>query len=159
VAEIRVETVIDASASRCFDLARSLSAHVSTTGSSHERVVSEHSHDLLEMGEEVTFEARHFGVRQRLTSRIVAFDFPRSFSDQMIRGAFKSLRHEHIFETLPSGDCRMTDVMEFESPLGFLGRIADSLVLKGYMTAFIRKRGDALKKLAEQPCFSPRTLP
>jgi ligand-binding SRPBCC domain-containing protein len=95
---IVVETLIFASQERCFDLARDVRVHEQTTGKSKERVVEAPEDGLLDLGDEVTFEAVHFGIRQRLTSKIVAYERPREFTDQMQKGAFKSLRHTHRFE-------------------------------------------------------------
>jgi len=150
VTTIRVETIIGASIEVCFDLSRSLRAHVATTSNSKERVVSQHEQDLLGLDDAVTFEAVHFGVRQRLTSRIVAFEYPRSFSDQMLNGAFKSLRHDHLFDEFELEKTKMIDVLTFESPFGFVGKLVDRLFLRRYMEKFIRERGLALKSLAER---------
>ncbi len=147
--EIRVETEIHASQERCFDLARSLSMHVVTTGKTRERIVSTHPSDLLELGDEVTFEATHFGVRQRLTSRIVEFERPNRFVDQMQKGAFRSLRHEHLFEKIDDESTKMIDILQFESPLGPLGGLVDRLFLRSYMEQFIRGRGQAMKAVTE----------
>jgi len=146
---IQVETVIEAPIEKCFDLARSLSTHVATTGSSRERIVSRHGRDLLELGDEVTFEAFHLGVRQRLASRIVEFERPAFFVDQMLKGAFRFLRHLHEFEEMPEGSTKMVDTLDFESPFGPIGWVVDRIFLRRYMTRFIRRRGNALKKVAE----------
>src|SRR3954447_25672503 len=95
---IRVMTNIAAPAGRCFDLARSVEAHVQSTSASGERVVAGRGSGLLELGGEVTWEGRHFGVRQRLTSAITRYERPEFFQDRMVRGAFKSLEHDHVFE-------------------------------------------------------------
>ena len=100
------------------------------------------------MDEEVTWEARHFGVRQRLTVRVTAFDRPRHFQDVMIAGAFKSMAHDHTFAEHPEGTL-MSDRFEFISPLGIFGRIADWLFLTSYIRRFIIRRNAVLKQLAE----------
>ena len=147
---IEVDTVISAPIQTCFDLARSLSAHVATTTETGEKVVSTHTSDLLVFGDEVTFEAKHLGFRRQLTGRIVEFDEPTFFADWMVKGSFQTLRHEHRFVTLPSGDTKMTDVLVFLSPFGFIGRLFDRIYLSGYMERFIRQKGVALKALAEK---------
>jgi hypothetical protein len=43
----------------------------------------------------------------------------------------------------------MRDELEFEAPLGFLGRIFSALVLTGYMRRFLRSRNAVLKSVAE----------
>lgn len=100
------------------------------------------------MDGEVTWEARHFGVRQRLSVRVTAFDRPKHFQDVMISGAFSRLVHDHEFEEHPEGTL-MRDRFEFASPLGILGKIADWLFITSYMRRFIIRRNAALKQLAE----------
>jgi len=103
---------------------------------------------LIGMDDEVTWEARHFGVRQRLTVRVTAFDRPKHFQDIMISGAFKRMVHDHEFAEHPTGTL-MRDRFEFTSPLGILGKIADWLFLTSYMRRFIARRNEVLKRLAE----------
>lgn len=146
---LRTEILINAPIERCFDLARSVEAHVQSTQSTGERVVAGRMSGLLEMDEEVTWEAVHFGVRQRLTSRIVAFEFPRFFRDQMVRGAFAMLEHDHLFETVSPGVTKMIDVLKFKAPLGPLGWIAEWVFLGRYMQRFLMTRAQELKTMAE----------
>ena len=100
------------------------------------------------MGEEVTWSAKHFGVRQLLTSRITAFDRPRSFRDSLVRGAFARFDHDHIFEPTPAGT-RMIDVFDYTAPLGLLGRLAEALFLDRYMRRLLVERGAGVKRVAE----------
>lgn len=112
------------------------------TASGRERVVAGKS--PLELGDEVTFEATHFGVRQRLTARITLVDPPFAFEDTMVRGAFRSLWHRHEFHSEDAGT-RMVDEMAFASPLGGL---FDRLVLAPYLRRFLAQRGRALARMA-----------
>ena len=148
MAVIELSTVIRAPRERVFDLARSIDAHQDSTGGTEERAVAGVTKGLIGMDEEVTWEARHFGVRQRLTVRVTAFDRPRHFQDVMIAGAFKSMAHDHTFAEHPEGTL-MSDRFEFISPLGIFGRIADWLFLTSYIRRFIIRRNAVLKQLAE----------
>jgi len=105
------------------------------------------------MNDEVTWEARHLGVRQRLTVRVTEFDRPRHFQDAMTSGAFKRMVHDHEFSDHPQGTL-MRDRFEFNSPLGILGRIVDRLFLVFYLRRFIRRRNEVLKRLAESTEWS-----
>ena len=145
---IHLETLIAAPPERCFDLARSVEAHLASTSTTGERVVAGKSHGLLELGDEITWEARHFGVRQRLTAKIVAFNRPQHFRDSMIRGAFARFDHDHTFERIDEGT-RMIDDFDFDAPLGILGTLADAIFLRRYMTRFLRTRAQRLKRAAE----------
>ena len=145
---IRIATAIDAPPERCFDLARDVAAHVRSTAPSGERAVGGVTSGLLELGDEVTWEARHLGVRQRLTARISRLERPTLFEDVMVRGAFASLRHVHEF-VATDGGTTMIDTFTFESPLGPIGVIVDRLFLAGYMRRFLRSRAHELKRMAE----------
>ncbi len=145
---IHVSTVICAPRERVFDLARSIDAHQDSTGGTEERAVAGLTTGLIGMGDEVTWEARHLGVRQRLTVRVTAFDRPKHFQDIMVSGAFKRMVHDHEFADDPVGTL-MRDRFEFQSPLGILGRIVDALFLTSYMRRFLVRRNEILKRLAE----------
>lgn len=58
---------------------------------------------LFGLGEAVAFEAVHFGVRQRLTGKVVERDSPHRFVDEMTEGAFQSVRHVHEFKPSDPG--------------------------------------------------------
>jgi len=145
-----LSTVIGAPRERVFDLARSIDAHEHTTGGAKERAVAGVTRGLIGMGDEVTWEARHFGVRQRLSVRVTAFDRPKHFQDIMISGAFNCMIHDHQFAEHPTGTL-MRDRFQFTSPLGLLGRMVDWLFLEGYMRRFLVGRNEVLKRLAESP--------
>ena len=145
---IELATMIRAPRERVFDLARSIDAHRYTTGGTRERSVAGVTTGLIALDDEVTWEARHFGVRQQLTVRVTGFDRPRHFQDIMISGAFKRLVHDHAFAEHPMGTL-MRDRFEFAAPLGFLGRIAEWLFLTSYLRRFLVQRNEVLKQLAE----------
>ncbi len=144
-------TLIDAPLERCFDLARSVEVHASGNVHFGEQAVALEgvTSGLLELGEQVTWRARHFSVRQKLTSAITAMDRPMFFQDTMLRGAFKSMRHDHRFQTTFDGRTEMKDVFRFAAPFGFLGRIAEAAVLRRYMCALLRERNRVVKQVAE----------
>jgi ligand-binding SRPBCC domain-containing protein len=148
VPSIRVETAIAASPERCFDLARDVGAHIRSTVGTHERAIAGVTTGLMRLGDEVTWEARHLGVRQRLTVRITRFDRPRMFQDEMVRGAFASMRHVHDFYPRDGGTT-MVDTFTFASPLGPIGAIVDRVFLAAYMRRFLISRAAALKRMAE----------
>lgn len=145
---IELSTMIRAPRERVFDLARSIDAHQDTTGGTEERAVAGVTTGLIGMDDEVTWEARHFGVCQRLKVRVTVFDRPSHFQDIMILGAFKRMVHDHEFAEHPSGTL-MRDRFEFQSPLGVLGWIVDSFFLTAYMRRFLVQRNEVLKRLAE----------
>jgi len=145
---IELETQIAAPIERVFDLARSIDAHMASTEGSNERAVAGRTSGLIEDGETVTWEAKHFGVNQRLSVRITTFDRPHLFADEMISGAFASMAHTHRFTSSGEGTL-MKDEFYFSAPLGIVGCIAEGLFLTRYMTRFLEKRAAELRRMAE----------
>lgn len=145
---IRIETHIAATPERCFDAARDLDLHLRSMAHTGERAVAGRTSGLIELGEEVTWRARHVGIVQHFTSRITAFDRPRHFRDEMQRGAFRSFVHDHFFEVEGAGT-KMVDVLVFAAPLGVPGRIAEALFLRRYLTRLLRDRAAVLKESLE----------
>ena len=145
---IHIETFISAPIEQCFDLMRDVDAHTRSTCRTHERAVAGKTAGLLGAGDEVTWEAVHFGVKQRLSIRVTRCEAPYLFEDEMVRGAFKSFTHRHTFGE-ESGGTLMVDDFTYVSPLGPLGWVADKLFLEGYMRRFLVERAHALKRMAE----------
>ena len=103
---------------------------------------------MIGLDQEVTWEATHFGIRQRLTSRITAFDRPNHFRDSLVHGAFSRFDHDHFFLREGNGTI-MRDVFDYESPFGWLGRLADVLFLRSYMLGLLARRANIIKLAAE----------
>ncbi|MBL8867631.1 MAG: SRPBCC family protein [Gemmataceae bacterium] len=148
MAAFRIETTIAAPIEVCFDLARDIDFHVRTMEATGEHAVAGRTSGLIETGETVTWEARHLGVRQRLTAKITAFDRPYHFRDEMTAGAFRSLVHDHRFEDR-GGRTLMIDTLEFRSPFGLLGWIVDRLYLKRYLRRLLEHRCRLIRDEAE----------
>ncbi|WP_118949514.1 SRPBCC family protein [Taibaiella helva] len=146
---ILMHTLIHATPERCFDLSRDAAVHLLSTDHTHERVVAGRSSGLFELGDAVTWEAVHLGIRQQLEVRISRFDRPHFFEDTMVRGAFRSMRHEHHFRR-DGNSTIMTDIFDYTVPAGPLGRLFDELCLKSYMTRLLEKRNRVIKAIAEK---------
>lgn len=145
---IKLETFIKADQKTVFDLARSIDLHQVSTAHTNERAVAGKTSGLIELNESVTWEAKHFGIIQRLSSKIIVMKYPDYFIDEMVFGAFKSFKHQHIFES-KGGETIMTDIFDYVSPYGILGKLADLLFLKRYMTDLLVQRNNVIKEYAE----------
>lgn len=146
--KIELRTEIKADRDVVFDLSRSIDLHTKSTKSTNEEAIAGKTSGLIDLGESVTWRAKHFGVYQNLTSKITKFDHPKCFTDEMVKGAFKGFKHDHYFTELDNGTL-MTDLFEYESPFGVLGKLADKLFLKKYMTEFLIDRNRIIKEYAE----------
>ena len=119
--EIVIKTIIRASIERCFDLSRSIDLHLDSMSDSGEKAIGGVTSGLIGLDETVTWNARHFGIRQNFTSKITAFESPSHFVDEMQKGAFRSFWHEHRFEEM-DGATHMCDTIRYKVPLGLIGR-------------------------------------
>ncbi|WP_418501750.1 SRPBCC family protein [Flagellimonas sp.] len=146
--KIELKTEIKAEKEIVFDLSRSIDLHKISTEQTKEEAIKGKTSGLIGKGEWVTWRAKHFGFYQSLTSKIVEFERPDYFVDEMVEGAFKSFRHQHYFTKSDFGTL-MIDYFEYKSPLGFLGNVADSLFLEKYMKKLLEKRNETIKEFAE----------
>ncbi len=145
---IKLQSSIKAPIKRVFDLSRSIDLHKISTAHTKEEAIAGKTSGLIEMDESVTWRAKHFGIYQKLTSKITAFDSPNYFVDEMQNGAFKSFKHEHIF-TEYEGFTVMIDVFDYTSPFGIIGKLADKLFLENYMSKLLEKRNQVIKDFSE----------
>ncbi|WP_207425615.1 SRPBCC family protein [Pedobacter sp. SYSU D00535] len=143
-------TRIKAPAAHCFDLARSIDLHLETMQHSEEKAIAGVTSGLIGLGETVTWEARHFGIKMKLISKITICEFPVLFCDEMLEGPFKSLIHRHFFAERGAFTL-MIDEFAYESPLGILGCLADLVFLEKYMRKLILHRNAVIKQKAELP--------
>ncbi len=143
---VRITTSISAPVEVCFDAALNVGLHVESAKFSNERLVAPgRLEGQLQLHDLVCFKGRHFGITQTFCARIVELDRPRRFTDEMVRSAFRSLRHVHEFEER-NGVTTMTDTLDWKAPLGAL---ADLFVVP-HMRNFVTAKQLALKKLIEQ---------
>jgi ligand-binding SRPBCC domain-containing protein len=71
-----------------------------------------------------------FGLLRKMwVAEVAEHTPPQGFRDRQIAGPFSFWEHRHQFE--PEGDgTRIIDTLNYEPPLGLLGRIADRLFIK-----------------------------
>ncbi len=146
--KIELTTEIHASISICFDLSRSIDLHKISTAKTREEAIGGTTSGLINLGEYVTWQATHFGLKQKLTSKITVFESPFYFRDEQIKGIFKSICHDHKFEQVGE-KVIMIDIFEFEAPYGIIGRLLNKLVLTNYLRNFLIERNNIIKDYAE----------
>jgi ligand-binding SRPBCC domain-containing protein len=148
VARFETITIIHNAPAIVFDLSRSIDLHILSTGKTNEKAVAGVTTGLIELGERVTWQAYHLFKNRRFTSVITAFDYPFSFTDEMVAGDLKSFSHRHIFEEHSDGTL-MKDEVTLEAPFGFFGKIIMAFFLRNYFRKFLVERNVVIKKYAE----------
>ncbi|NES30326.1 cyclase [Micromonospora terminaliae] len=152
----RIELITDVPAApeTVFDACLDVQLHTVSMGTSAERAVGGVTTGRLAAGDDVTWEARHFGLRWRMTVRITAYRRPHGFTDEQVSGPFGRWRHEHSFTPDPAAASAtlMRDVIDFTAPMGAVGRIVAGLVLRPYLRRLVARRNAWLAAtLAQRP--------
>ena len=145
---IHLTTFVAAPAGRVFDLARSIDLHRKSMAHTGEEAIAGTTNGLIGLNETVTWKARHLRKTRILKSKITAMNPPLSFTDEMVQGDFKSLRHEHHFKQIDNGTL-LIDLFTFESPYGGLGKLAERLFLTRYLKNLLETRNKVIKDYAE----------
>ncbi|GAA2460322.1 SRPBCC family protein [Agromyces soli] len=146
--EFECATRIAAPPAAAFDASCDIDLHLESMRSSGERAIAGVTSGRIGPGEQVTWRARHFGVRFRMTSRITAYERPSRFVDEQLRGPFALFRHEHRFESLEGGTL-MRDHVVFRAPFGPLGRLVEP-VLRRHLLRLFDERNRHVAAAAER---------
>ena len=93
-----VITAIAAPPHRVFDLSLQVEVHTSSMAGSGERAIG--ASGRMRLGDTVTWQARHLGVRWRMTVLISVFEPPGHFVDEQVAGPFKRWRHAQKVEEI-----------------------------------------------------------
>ncbi|MFE6735116.1 SRPBCC family protein [Microbacterium sp. NPDC057650] len=143
MARFVLERIVRATPAEVFDVSLDVGLHLSSQSSHGERVAGGPTSGMLGEGDRITWSARHFGVRFRMTSLVHDVDRPHRFRDRQVRGPFAEFQHTHEF--LPvAGGTLMRDEIVFRSPFWILGRAVDALIMRSHLIRVITERNDGI---------------
>lgn len=145
---IHLTTFIEAPVQRVFDLSRSINLHKKSLEHTGEEAVGGITTGLINLNETVTWQAKHLGKKRLLKIKISALDSPASFTDEMVEGDLRSMKHEHHFKQVENGTI-MIDLFYFETPYGMIGKILNRVYLTRYLRRLVEQRNQFIKKYAE----------
>jgi ligand-binding SRPBCC domain-containing protein len=149
VTDLEVVTLIRAAPETVFDLELDADVHAAAMAASGETAATSTGRPALGLGDEVTFAARHFGVPWELVGRVTEYERPHRFVDEQVRGPFRRLRHEHLFEAVGDGTTRMTDRISFTAPFGPFGAVVGRAVLAPHLRRLLEQRAAYVRRRAE----------
>ncbi len=145
---IKTMTLVQAPVERCFKLSLSVDLRLRLGASTGEAVVEGPRSGLLGAGDVVRVQARHLGVKTQYQSVVDGWRPYSYFREVMTDGVFARFEHERHFAPMNDGT-RIRDEVRFKTPLGWLGRMVERLVLRRYVTRLLRQRNAELKRVAE----------
>ncbi|HLK26975.1 MAG TPA: SRPBCC family protein [Puia sp.] len=148
MSSIHLTTFIAAPIERVFDLSRSIDLHKKSMAHTNEKAVAGTTFGLIQLQETVTWKAKHLFKERMMRVKITEMSKPFSFTDEMVEGDFKSMKHEHHFKKVENGTL-MIDLFSFAAPYGSLGSVASKIFLTNYMKKLLEQRNIIIKEYAE----------
>lgn len=111
---------------------------------------------IADVGSKAIIETRLFGfLPVRWVARHTGYDPPRSFEDVQERGPFRRWRHRHII--LPhAGGATLRDEIEYEPPLGFVGRLAEPFLVRPRLEKLFDYRHEVTRDWCEKKVTSDK---
>lgn len=112
----------------------------------------------MRVGTEITYRLKWQGIPMRWRTRIAECDPPRMFVDEMTAGPYRRWVHRHSFTSVPGG-VEVVDVVEYELPLGWLGRLVHAALVRAQLEAIFDYRRDAVAEVfAHRVATGPRLM-
>lgn len=145
---IHLTTFIKAPRQRVFDLSRSITMHAVSMKHTNEKAIKGVISGLINLNETVTWQAKLLFKQRVMEVRITEMKPFENFTDEMVKGDFKSMKHEHHFKEIENGTI-MIDLFSFETPYGWWGKVANFIFLKQYLQKLLETRNAAIKLYAE----------
>lgn len=86
-------------------------------------------------------------IPQTWVTEITQVNEPNYFVDEQRFGPYKMWHHEHIFKGTENGSVLMEDIVSYVVPFGFLGRIANKLVISKKINEIFNYRKKVLVEM------------
>lgn len=144
----KLKTKIYAPIRTVFNNCRNIDLHTKSANKSDEKAIAGRTSGLIEKGETVTWQGKHFGFYIKHQSIISEMEFPNYFIDKQLKGKFKKFKHTHTF-IKENNAILMIDELVYEVPFGIIGKLFDKLLLKNHLTQFIIERNNFIKSTSE----------
>ncbi len=85
------------------------------------------------------------GIKTNWVTEITHVRDLQYFVDEQRVGPYSIWHHQHFIEPIPNG-VLMRDIVSYEPPFGFLGAIANTLIIKGKLNEIFDYRTQAIEK-------------
>ena len=105
---------------------------------------------ISEVGSQAIIETSILGpIKVRWVAEHTLYDPPHMFEDVQIKGPFHSWRHRHMVEAHTDGTI-LRDEIDYEPPLGWLGRLAAPILIDRRMQKLFDYRHEATLRWCEE---------
>jgi ligand-binding SRPBCC domain-containing protein len=97
----------------------------------------------------IDYQIRLLGIPLKWRTQIETWEPPHGFSDVQLRGPYKLWHHTHEFVAVPEGTL-MTDLVQYQMPLGPLGRLVHALWTERTLARIFDYRFEKIEELLGQ---------
>jgi ligand-binding SRPBCC domain-containing protein len=98
-------------------------------------------------GQIITYKVRPlFGIPVFWMTEITHMERMKLFVDEQRKGPYSLWHHQHHFKSIEGGT-EMTDLVHYRVPLGFIGNLAHSLMVKGQLQKVFNYRYQKITEL------------
>ncbi|MFO7614007.1 MAG: SRPBCC family protein [Bacteroidales bacterium] len=108
-------------------------------------IISENLPEKMYAGMIITYKVRPlFGIPMTWVTEITHVEDKRYFVDEQRVGPYSIWHHQHLIEPHENG-VMMTDIVSYKPPLGFLGSIANVLLIRRQLEGIFAYREKAMQ--------------
>lgn len=112
------------------------------------------THEEVQLGTRIRYRLRVNGIPMGWESLIAEYEEGELFADQMLRGPYRRWYHQHRFREVEGG-VEILDQVDYELPLGPLGRLAHWLLVRRQLDAIFSHRQQAMAERFPLPRANP----
>ena len=99
----------------------------------------------VRLGTRIRYRLRLNGIPLRWESVISEYEPWRMFADEQVRGPYRFWYHRHLFRAVDGG-VEVEDLVEYELPLGVLGRIAHAVLVRRQLRQIFEFRQQRMRE-------------
>jgi hypothetical protein len=99
----------------------------------------------VRLGTRIRYRLRLNGIPLRWESVISAYEPGRMFADEQVRGPYRSWYHRHLFRPVEGG-VEIEDLVDYELPLGVIGRLAHALIVRRQLRQIFDFRQERMRE-------------
>jgi len=105
----------------------------------------------MKAGTLIEYQIRWHGIPMNWTTEIQSWDPPKGFADVQVRGPYRLWEHVHTFQSSEGGTL-MRDVVKYLLPFGYLGKLAQSWIVKGDLESIFDYRATRVSEQLRTAC-------
>ena len=151
----KIETVqhVNASVEECWDFFSSPKNLQTITLDNMSFEIQDFDGKRMYPGQIITYTLKPLlGIKINWVTIITVCRENRYFIDEQRFGPYALWHHKHFFEPTEDGT-KMTDIVHYALPLGFLGRIMNSLVVRSKLKTIFDYRHNKIEELFNSKVF------